>query len=105
MRAGLRALGVEQGDRVVAYLPNRAETLIAFLATASLGAVWASVSPEFGPRSVIDRFAQIEPKVLLAVDGYTHRGKWIDRSAELEAIRAGAADARARADRAAVRGR
>jgi acetoacetyl-CoA synthetase len=73
----------------VAYLPNRPETLIAFLATASLGAIWASVSPEFGARSVVDRFAQIEPKLLLAVDGYTHRGRWIDRSAELEAIRAG----------------
>ena len=61
---GLQRLGVEPGDRVVAYLPNIPETLVAFLATASLGAIWASVSPEFGPRSVIDRFAQIEPKVL-----------------------------------------
>jgi acetoacetyl-CoA synthetase len=88
-RAGLRQLGVGRGDRVVAYLPNIPETLIAFLATASLGAIWASVSPEFGPRSVVDRFAQIEPKVLLAVDGYLHRGRWIDRGAELEAIREG----------------
>ncbi len=88
-RAGLQELGVEQGDRVVAYLPNRPETLIAFLATASLGAIWASVSPEFGARSVVDRFAQIEPKLLLAVDGYTHRGEWIDRGAELDAIRDG----------------
>ncbi len=88
-RAGLQELGVGQGDRVVAYLPNRPETLIAFLATASLGAIWASVSPEFGARSVVDRFAQIEPKLLLAVDGYTHRGKWIDRGAELDAIRDG----------------
>jgi acetoacetyl-CoA synthetase len=88
-RAGLQELGVGRGDRVVAYLPNIPETLIAFLATASLGAIWASVSPEFGPRSVVDRFAQIEPKVLLAVDGYLHRGRWIDRGAELQAIREG----------------
>ena len=88
-RAGLRALGVAKGDRVVAYLPNVPDTLVAFLACASLGAIWASVSPEFGPRSVIDRFAQIEPKVLLAVEGYVHRGRPVDRSTELEAIRAG----------------
>ena len=61
-RAGLQRLGVGPGDRVVAYLPNIPETLVAFLATASLGAVWASCAPEFGPRSVIDRFAQLEPK-------------------------------------------
>ena len=66
--AGLRALGVERGDRVVAYMPNIPETAAAFLACASLGAVWSSCSPDFGARSVIDRFAQIEPKVLLAVD-------------------------------------
>jgi acetoacetyl-CoA synthetase len=88
-RAGLQALGVGRGDRVAAYLPNVPDTLVAFLATASLGAVWAAVSPEFGPRSAIDRFAQIEPKVLLAVEGYVHRGEWVDRSAELAAVRAG----------------
>ena len=87
---------MQRGDRVVAYLPNIPETLVAFLATASLGAIWASVAPEFGPRSVIDRFAQIEPKVLLAVDGYVYRDKRIDRRAEVAAIRAGPADARAR---------
>ena len=65
--AGLRALGVERGDRVVAYMPNIPETAAAFLACASLGAIWSSCSPDFGARSVIDRFAQIEPKVLLAV--------------------------------------
>ena len=70
-RAGLQRLGVGRGDRVVAYLPNIPETLVAFLATASLGAIWASVAPEFGARSVIDRLAQIEPKVLLVVNGYT----------------------------------
>ncbi len=77
--AGLRALGVARGDRVVAYMPNLPETLIAFLATASIGAIWSSAAPEFGARSVIDRFAQIEPKVLFAVDGYRHGGKDFDR--------------------------
>ena len=77
--AGLRALGVGRGDCVVAYMPNIPETLIAFLATASIGAIWSSAAPEFGARSVIDRFAQIEPKVLLAVDGYRHGGKDFDR--------------------------
>jgi acetoacetyl-CoA synthetase len=78
---GLRALGVGRGDRVVAYMPNIPETLIAFLATASIGAVWSSAAPEFGARSVIDRFAQIEPKVFLTVDGYRHGGKDFDRTA------------------------
>src|SRR5215212_8608397 len=77
--AGLRRVGVERGDRVVAYLPNGPEALIAFLATASIGAVWSSCSPDFGARSVTDRFAQIEPKVLLAVDGYRYNGKDFDR--------------------------
>ena len=77
--AGLRALGVERGDRVVAYMPNVPETLIAFLATASLGAVWSSCSPDFGAASVVDRFAQIEPKVLFCVDGYRYSGKDFDR--------------------------
>jgi acetoacetyl-CoA synthetase len=77
--AGLRGLGVGRGDRVVAYLPNVPETLVAFLATASLGAVWSSCSPDFGPSSVVDRFAQIEPKVLLCVDGYRYDGKDFDR--------------------------
>jgi len=77
--AGLRALGVERGDRVVAYLPNIPEAIVAFLAAASIGAVWSSCSPDFGPASVIDRFAQIEPKVLFAVDGYRYGGKDFDR--------------------------
>ena len=64
-RAGLVRLGVGPGDRVAAYLPNVPETAIAFLATASLGAIWSSCAPEFGVRSVVDRFAQIEPVVLL----------------------------------------
>ena len=84
--AGLRALGVGRGDRVVAYMPNIPETLIAFLAVASIGAIWSSAAPEFGARSVIDRFSQIEPKVLLAVDGYRHGGKDFDRMAVLDGI-------------------
>src|SRR5215218_5269786 len=70
--AGLRRLGVAKGDRVVAYLPNVPETVIAMLATASIGAIWSSCAPEFGVSSVVDRFAQIEPKVLVAVDGYRY---------------------------------
>jgi acetoacetyl-CoA synthetase len=77
--AGLRELGVGRGDRVVAYVPNIPEAIVAFLATASLGAVWSSCSPDFGPASVVDRFAQIEPKVLFAVDGYRYGGKDFDR--------------------------
>jgi acetoacetyl-CoA synthetase len=84
--AGLRALGVGRGDRVVAYMPNIAETLVAFLAVASIGAIWSSAAPEFGARSVIDRFAQIEPRVLLAVDGYRHGGKDFDRTGQVRAI-------------------
>jgi acetoacetyl-CoA synthetase len=80
VRAGLKAMGVERGDRVVAYMPNIPETIAAFLATASLGAVWSSCSPDFGARSVVDRFAQIEPRVLLTVDGYRYGGKDHDRS-------------------------
>ena len=87
--AGLVGLGVGRGDRVVAYLPNVAEAVVAMLATASLGAVWSSCPPEFGVRGVIDRFAQVEPKVLIAVDGYRHRGRVVDRRAELSDIRAG----------------
>ena len=86
--AALRGLGVERGDRVVAYLPNVPEAIVAFLATASIGAIWSSCSPDFGPASVIDRFAQIEPKVLFAVDGYRYGGRDFDRRevvAELQA--------------------
>src|SRR5262249_3306447 len=70
----LREAGVGPGDRVAAYLPNIPETIAAFLGCASIGATWSSCAPEFGVRSVIDRFAQIEPKVLLAVDGYRYGG-------------------------------
>ncbi|HET9921087.1 MAG TPA: acetoacetate--CoA ligase [Ktedonobacteraceae bacterium] len=75
----LRKMGVQRGDRVVSYMPNIPETLIAFLATASIGATWSSCSPDFGTSSVIDRFRQIEPKVLFAVDGYQYNGKPIER--------------------------
>ena len=78
--AGLRGMGVGLGDRVVAYLPNVPEAVIAFLACASLGAVWSSASPDFGAGSVVDRFAQIEPKVLFACDGYRYGGKDFDRT-------------------------
>ncbi len=80
LAGGLRALGVGRGDRVAAYLPNIPEAVAAFLACASIGAVWSSCSPDFGARSVIDRFAQIEPKILLVVDGYRYGGVDFDRT-------------------------
>ena len=86
---GLRSLGVGRGDRVAAYMPNIPETLIAFLASASIGAIWSCAAPEFGARSVVDRFAQIEPKVLFVVDGYRHGGKDFDRTEALRTILAG----------------
>jgi len=86
IRSGLVAAGVGPGDRVAAYMPNVPETLAALLATASLGAIWSSAAPEFGPRTVVDRFAQIEPAVLIAVDGYRYGGKDFDRAAEVAAI-------------------
>ncbi|HEY9251115.1 MAG TPA: acetoacetate--CoA ligase [Nocardioides sp.] len=87
-RAALEKLGVRRGDRVAGYLPNIPEALVAYLATASLGATWASCASEFGPRSVIDRFAQIEPVVLLVAGGYRYGAKEIDRSAQVAEIRA-----------------
>ena len=88
MASALRSLGVECGDRVAGYLPNRLETLIAFLATASLGAIWSNCPPELSSRGVIDRFAQIEPKVLVAVAGYRYGGKDHDRARALAEIAA-----------------
>ena len=76
----LRSLGIERGDRVAAYLPHRPETVVAFLACASIGAVWSCCSPEMGRTTVLDRFSQIEPKVLFAVDSYSYNGKNHDRS-------------------------
>jgi acetoacetyl-CoA synthetase len=86
VRAGLRALGVTSGDRVAAYVPNIPEALIGLLAAASLGAIWSSCSPDFGAHSVIDRLAQISPKVLIAVDGYPYGGRWFDRRAQVADI-------------------
>jgi acetoacetyl-CoA synthetase len=86
-RTGLIRLGVGRGNRVAAYLPHTWEAVVAFLATASLGAIWTSCAPEFGTRSVVDRLGQIEPTVLLAVDGYRYGPKEVDRRAEVEAIR------------------
>lgn len=82
----LRQAGVLAGDRVVAYMPNIPEAVIAFLAANSLGAVWSSCSPDFGTNSVVDRFQQISPKVLFAVDGYRYNGKHIDRLPELSRL-------------------
>ena len=87
-RAGLLGLGVRRSDRVVAYAPNVPETLVLLLACASIGAVFSSCAPEFGVRSVCDRWSQIEPTVLVAVDGYRYGSKAVDRRTEVEAIRA-----------------
>ncbi len=89
LAAALRALGVRPGDRVAGYLPNIPEAIIAMLASASIGAVWSSCAPDFGSRSVLDRFAQIEPKVLIAVDGYRYGGRAFDRRAILAELQAG----------------
>lgn len=82
----LRALGVTPGDRVVAYMPNIAETVVAMLATTAVGAVWASAAPEFGARTVIERFAQIAPKLIFVADGYRFGGKDFDRADEIRTI-------------------
>jgi acetoacetyl-CoA synthetase len=89
VRGALRALGVAQGDRVAAFLPNLPEALIGLLATASLGAIWSSCSPDFGAHSVIDRFAQIRPTVLLTVSGYRYGGKEFSRDEAVGEIVAG----------------
>lgn len=75
----LRSLGVQRGDRVASFLPNIPQAMMAFLACASIGAIWSSCSPDFGTRSVVDRFRQIEPKVLFAIDGYQYHGKIFDK--------------------------
>jgi len=82
----LRALGVEAGDRVVSYMPNVPETSIAMMATVAIGAVWSSAAPEFGVKTVIERFSQIEPKVLFAADGYRFAGKDFSRENEVSKI-------------------
>jgi acetoacetyl-CoA synthetase len=85
--AGLRQMGVEPGDRVAAYMPNIPETVIAFLACVTVGAIWSSCSPDFGSQSVIDRFKQIEPKILFAVDGYQYGGRPFDRRVMVDELR------------------
>ncbi len=87
--AHLRALGVRRGDRVAGYIANRPEAVIAMLATASVGAVWSSCSPDFGADAVLDRFGQIEPKVLFATDGYFYNGKSIDSLPTVRTVAAG----------------
>jgi acetoacetyl-CoA synthetase len=86
LQAYLQSAGVKKGDRVVAFLPNIPEATYAFLATCSLGAIWSSCSPDFGASSVLDRFAQIEPKVLIAVDGYQYGGKSFDKTAVVKEL-------------------
>ncbi|MDQ2583227.1 acetoacetate--CoA ligase [Saccharothrix yanglingensis] len=87
VRAGFASLGVGVGDRVVALVPNSPEALVAFLAAASLGATWSSCSPDFGARAVVDRFAQVEPTVLVAVDGYRYNGRAFDVRPTVERLR------------------
>jgi acetoacetyl-CoA synthetase len=93
-RAGLRRLGVAKGDRVAAYLPNISEAMVAMLATASLGAIWSSCAPEFGTRAVVDRLTQVEPTVLLVIDGYRYGDRRVDRTEEVAQIRAGLSSVR-----------
>ncbi len=83
----LRGLGVQRGDRVAAYLPNVPETMVAFLATVSIGAIWSVCAPDMGTPAVLDRFSQIEPKVLIATDGVVYAGKALDRSAVVQGLR------------------
>jgi acetoacetyl-CoA synthetase len=85
----LKARGVGKGDRVAAYLPNIPEAMVAFLATVSLGAVWSICAPDMGTNAVLDRFQQIEPKVLIAVDGVHYAGRDLDRTAVLDELRRG----------------
>jgi acetoacetyl-CoA synthetase len=84
--AGLKRLGVQKGDRVAAFLPNLPETVIGMLATASIGALWSSTSPDFGTSGVVDRFSQINPKVIFAADGYFYKGKAFDSLEKLSEI-------------------
>ncbi len=82
----LRKLGLKPGDRIVSYMPNLPETAIAMIATIAIGAIWSSAAPEFGVKTVIERFAQIEPKLLFAADGYRFGGKDFSRHAEVRSI-------------------
>ncbi|MDD9855457.1 MAG: AMP-binding protein, partial [Gammaproteobacteria bacterium] len=87
--AGLRSLGVQPGDRVACYLPNCPEAIVAMLAAAALGAVWSSCSPDFGVKGVLERFAQIQPRVLFAADGYRYNGKAFDKRDAVTSVAAG----------------
>ncbi len=84
--AGLKKLGVTKGDRVAAFMPNMPESIIGMLATASIGALWSSTSPDFGIKGVLDRFSQIKPKVIFAADGYYYKGKVFDSQEKLNGI-------------------
>ncbi|MDA4125370.1 MAG: acetoacetate--CoA ligase [Thaumarchaeota archaeon] len=86
LAASLREMGVGVGDRVAAFLPNAPEAVVAFLASASVGAIWSCCSPDFGAPAVVDRFSQIEPKVLIAADGYAYGGKWFDRTETVDSV-------------------
>jgi len=86
LAAALRAIGVVEGDRIAAYMPNLPETLIAMLATSSIGAIFTSASPDFGVQGVLDRFGQVEPKVLIAADGYSYNGKIVDIQDKIAAV-------------------
>lgn len=87
LRQALVGMGVTKGDRVAAYLPNAPEAMISVLAVTSIGAIWSSCAPDFGPQSVLDRFTQIEPKVLITVDGYQYGGKQFDRKDTVKQLR------------------
>ena len=86
LRSYLQLHGIRKGDRVTGWLPNIPEAVISFLAVNSLGAVWSGTSPDFGTSSVLDRFAQIEPKLLIAADGYSYNGKWYDKTNEIREL-------------------
>ncbi|RLD37515.1 MAG: acetoacetate--CoA ligase, partial [Bacteroidetes bacterium] len=83
---GMKKLGVKKGDRVAGFIPNMPEAIIAMLAASSLGAIWSSSSPDFGIKGVLDRFSQIEPKVIFAADGYYYKGKSFDSQEKLKGI-------------------
>ncbi len=93
--AGLRRSGIRHGDRVAGYIPNMPEAIVAALGAAAIGAVWSSCSPDFGVRGVLDRFGQIEPKILVAADGYVYGGKRHDARSKVDEIVACAAVGRA----------
>ncbi len=84
--AGLKNLGIKKGDRIAGFIPNLPEAIIAMLASASIGAIWSSTSPDFGIKGVLDRFSQIEPKIIISSDGYYFKGKTFDIQNKLNDI-------------------